>query len=432
MAIEKLPHTYALASAVQIWPLDVSAREPRYLVEVEQERRFEISSGIHDVIQLLRDGRRTAEEIAQELQERGFEDATPERISRLIRKVLIPRRIVEAPAGEPVEDHQASKKRSSYLRVKIPLVGAETLRPITAALRLLFNTRIFIVALSIGAVAHFYFYTQIFVDFEWAAINLPLVDYAFLLLLMNLAAITHELGHATACRYYGCPHGKIGWGIYIFMLVLYTDVSPAWRLKRRQRAVVDCAGMYFELIAASFVLGLYLLTSKPLFAYLFLLLDLSILNSLNPVLRRDGYWLLSDLAGQANLRDANLEILQSWWTRLFRGGKAKQPERPSIPRWLRVTIQLYSVATVIFSALFVFWILRRITSEIIPGVPMLLQRIADSLSAEPMAYMGALDGALRLLFYSIFVLFIAIAAWKFVSPLVHWLRGADANHQASA
>ncbi len=419
---EKTASSFILTPSVETWPLDVSSSEERYLVEVGEERRFEVSSGVHQVIELLRDGSSTAEDIAHKLQGLGFENATPERILRLIRQVLIPRHIVEPPPGEEFEEQPARVKRSSFLRVKMPLVGPETLRPITGVLRYLFDRRVMIVTLMVALAAHLYFYAQIFPTFEWAAIELPLFQYALLLLAMNLAAIFHELGHATACRHYDCPHGKIGWGVYIFMLVLYTDVSPAWRLDRRQRAMVDFAGMYFELIAASLVLGTYLWTGNALLVYLFLLLNLSILTSLNPVLRQDGYWLVSDLAGQANLRDANLEMLRGWWDKLV-GREAATA--PSIPTRLRITIQIYSVLTVFFSIVFFYWIAGWIVAEVVPGVPLLLQQIAGSLRDQPADYLGTLVALLRLLMYSLFVFFIAIAAWNLVAAMGRWVRGVE-------
>lgn len=404
--------------------MDTNGDDPRYLVEVK-DHRFEVSRGVHEAIELLREGYSTVEDIVEELRARGYAKATPERISRLIRKVLIPRGIVEPPAGEEPAPYQPRQKRSSFLRLQVPLVEPQVLSPLTNALGFLFRPTILTAMVLVGAAAHLFFYAQVLVGFHWSVLDLPLVDYVLLLLFMNLTTLFHELGHAAACRHFGCPHGKIGWGIYIYMLVLYTDVSAAWRLKRPQRAVVDLAGMYFELIIASGVLALYLWTSKTVFVYAFLLLDFSILSSLNPVLRRDGYWLVTDLTGNTNLRDANLRVLRGWWTKLTGKGKRQPREEVSSPTWMRITLQLYSAVTLIFSVLLGYWLVTRITAEIIPGAPVLLGQIKTGFGAEPIDYAGGMEAVVRLFFYLLFVLLVGTAAWRFVAALGRWLRGSE-------
>lgn len=53
-----------------------------------------------------------------------------------------------------------------------------------------------------------------------------------LLVFMLGSSLFHELGHASACKYYGIKHGGIGFGLYLNIPVLYTDVTEVWQLKR--------------------------------------------------------------------------------------------------------------------------------------------------------------------------------------------------------
>lgn len=48
----------------------------------------------------------------------------------------------------------------------------------------------------------------------------------------------HELGHASACRYFDISHGGIGLGLYINIPVFYTDVSSVWKLPRKKDALL--------------------------------------------------------------------------------------------------------------------------------------------------------------------------------------------------
>ena len=67
----------------------------------------------------------------------------------------------------------------------------------------------------------------------------------------------HELGHASACKYFGIQHGGIGFGLYLNFPVLYTDVTEVWKLKRGQRCVVNLAGVYFQSYWLILLLGVF-------------------------------------------------------------------------------------------------------------------------------------------------------------------------------
>jgi len=72
-------------------------------------------------------------------------------------------------------------------------------------------------------------------------------------------------------------------------------------LRRGQRAAVDLAGMYFQLVAGTGLLALYTLTGYAPLAGTALAIDASFLFNLNPFLKMDGYWFVSDLLGIPNL-----------------------------------------------------------------------------------------------------------------------------------
>jgi putative peptide zinc metalloprotease protein len=93
------------------------------------------------------------------------------------------------------------------------------------------------------------------------------------------------------------------------MPCLYVNVSDAWLLPSlRDRLVVSSAGLLVELAlfgAAAAALALLPLGGLPtvaLFAVFSVCGLRSVLVNLNPLIRLDGYYLLSDLAGVPNLR----------------------------------------------------------------------------------------------------------------------------------
>ena len=420
---------YSVAPSVQTWSFDVSGKNPSYLVEVGSTQRFEVTAGVYRVIELLRQQPRSVDDIVAALRMEGSGTASVEKISWLVRSILLPRRIAEVEGDGTVAEtlqYRPAKKRSNFLWLQVPLVGPEALRPLTHMLGVLFNPWIAVPLLGATVGASMFFYGGVMPGFRWDLGNLSPAQGLLLLVALNLTAMFHEIGHASACRYFGSSHGKIGWGVYLFMLVLYTDVSPVWRLKRWQRAVVDAGGMYFEAIATLLFLSLYWITGHPLFVYGFVFVNLSMANSLNPILRQDGYWLLSDLSGQTNLRQATLELIRYVAERAVGKKGEWRPALFSKPRWLQATIVIYTILSVAFSTVLVAWLVNHLVADVIPLSWGLISRILMLLQSGSPSVGEILSLAGRLGLQFIFVLLVGAAAWSLgfsiLQPLVK--RGA--------
>jgi putative peptide zinc metalloprotease protein len=139
--------------------------------------------------------------------------------------------------------------------------------------------------------------------------------------------LLHELGHVSACAKFGARHDGIGVGLYWLWPTFYSEVHDAWRLPKLQRAVVDAGGIYFQGIYAV-LLGLAALaTGEPTLWLACWFSHYLMLHTLNPVLKFDGYWLLSDLSGSYNLHARIKQI----WGRVFRAVARRGGEWPG--RW---------------------------------------------------------------------------------------------------
>jgi putative peptide zinc metalloprotease protein len=134
--------------------------------------------------------------------------------------------------------------------------------------------------------------------------------------LTMLGVVVHELGHLSACARFGARHGGMGLGVYWCMPVLYAEVSGAWMLPRLQRAAVDIGGVYLQ-CAYLIALGTAYLTSGAApFLEAMTWTHFLMLHTLNPVLKYDGYWLLTDLCGAPNLHDQVRDIARQAWRAL--------------------------------------------------------------------------------------------------------------------
>jgi len=160
-----------------------------------------------------------------------------------------------------------------------------------------------------------------------------------------LAGLIHELGHSIATMSYGRAPGIIGAGVYIIMPVLFSDVTNVWNLKRQQRVVVDLGGMYLQgiFLVLSFLVNTFLIKSN-LITIGILMSGFQIIGNLNPFIKFDGYWVLSDFLGVTEIR----LVIGRVWIDLFRKLFNKPPKFDKLSKMKKVVIYTYSVFTACF------------------------------------------------------------------------------------
>lgn len=122
-----------------------------------------------------------------------------------------------------------------------------------------------------------------------------------------LIKVLHEIGHGLTCVHHGGECHELGCIVVGFLPLLYCDVSDSWRQRHPWRRMqVAAAGIAVELFIAA-VFGLLWLASIPgllhsVFLNVMLLCSLNtVLINGNPLLRYDGYYVLSDLLRMPNL-----------------------------------------------------------------------------------------------------------------------------------
>ncbi|MET0266217.1 MAG: hypothetical protein ABW202_11425, partial [Duganella sp.] len=244
--------------------------------------------------------------------------------------------------------------------------------------------------------------------------------------LLLLSGLIHELGHSAACRYFGCTHGAIGFGLYLIFPAWYADVSKAWRLAPRQRAVVDLGGVYFQ---ALLLIGidLYALASGSALAYkLTWLITFTMLFTLNPVFKFDGYWLLSDLSGLHNLH----RQVRSAAARLLLRLLGRAPAAPVAP--ILLAYGLMSGAYMMYFISYLVMEIRRM-GHTLPGA------VSDGLhhlqfaGGEPSVSTGMSAGAVtgELLWAAVIssaCIFLAAKIWRSVVELRQALVQARTHH----
>ncbi len=156
-----------------------------------------------------------------------------------------------------------------------------------------------------------------------------------------VATAFHECGHATGCAYSGAKPGVLGAGVYIVWPVFYCDVTDAYRLGKAGRLRTDLGGIYFNAIFALLIAGLYTLTGFEPLLLIILLQHFAIFQQLMPLLRLDGYYIISDLTGVPDILGRIRPILRS----LLPGREPDDKVRELKP-WVRVAVSAYVVTLI--------------------------------------------------------------------------------------
>ncbi len=169
--------------------------------------------------------------------------------------------------------------------------------------------------------------------------NLVLL-YAALVVVKTL----HEFGHAAACRRFGGEVHTMGVMLLVFTPVPYMDATASWAFRSRgRRALVGAAGMLVEIFVAALAAVVWANTGPGTLhgiAYnvTFVASVSTILFNANPLLRFDGYYILSDLLDIPNLHSRAVRHLTHLVERYAFGWKdSESPARsPRERTWLTV------------------------------------------------------------------------------------------------
>ena len=174
----------------------------------------------------------------------------------------------------------------------------------------------------------------------------------------------HELGHGLAVRRYGGEVRELGVSLILLTPAPYVDASAANAFAApRQRLVVSAAGILVELGLACAALAVWLAVAPGLLrdAALTVLLICSVstlLFNANPLVRLDGYYVLTDALQLPNLALRS----QAWWARRWRGwvGVADAGPPPLLARgearWLACYAPAAWLYRVLLLASLVLWV----------------------------------------------------------------------------
>jgi putative peptide zinc metalloprotease protein len=151
-------------------------------------------------------------------------------------------------------------------------------------------------------------------------------------LTLFIVTMLHESAHGLTCKHYGGEVHEIGFLLMFFMPCFYCNVSDAWLFRERSKRLwVTLAGGFFELFLwalAVFTWRLTLPGSLPNYLAFIVVSACGVrsLFNFNPLLKLDGYYLLSDWLEIPNLRQRAIGYLMAQLRRVLWGASRPSPE----------------------------------------------------------------------------------------------------------
>jgi len=245
-----------------------------------------------------------------------------------------------AQVREILEDGRVDKQTSllhtlflKYIFLKVPLFKPQKFLEKTFPFVRFMFTRSFFMGI-LGLLAFGIFLTvQQWDDFLNTLTAFFSLENIILVMISTIIIKTvHELGHAYMAHKYKVPVTTMGAIFIVFYPILYTETTNAWRIyDRKKRLNIAAAGIMAEMALASMALIVWHISPPGLIqntAYFiaFISLFLSIFINSNPLMRFDGYYLLSDLLGIDNLQPRAVQFFRWKRRNLSLGTDTEAPE----------------------------------------------------------------------------------------------------------
>lgn len=281
----------------------------------------------------------------------------------------------------------------------------------------------------------------------WSTRFLDPVNLVLLILVYPCLKALHELAHGLTTKKWGGQVYEVGLMFLIFMPVPYVDASASARFPSKyQRMLVAASGVMTELWCAAIALFIWLASDHVLVRDICLNIMImgavsSLLFNGNPLLRFDGYYVLSDALEIPNLGTRASLYLKSLWQKAVLGLEpAALPLAPGEKKWLLLygvlsgvyrLVLSFAVAVYIAGHYFFVGVLLAIWAVILQIVLPLWRGLAGAFTA------ASKNGKQRRFWLVHALLAMAIYVALFVIPVrhatdAHGVIAVEGQHQIKA
>ena len=166
----------------------------------------------------------------------------------------------------------------------------------------------------------------------------------------------HEFAHGLTCKHFGGHVHEMGFLLIYLQPAFYCNISDAWLFPEKSRRLwVTAAGAFFEMTLWALATVAWRLTEPATWVsdVALVIMATSAIKqvfNLNPLIKLDGYYLLSDWLDMPNLRQRSFQYVGARFRRLLGGDQSPQPELTLRERRISLGYGLVAVA-------FSYWLL---------------------------------------------------------------------------
>lgn len=294
----------SLRTEVVITPFDAKDGRERFLVAIDHHH-FTVDLATALLLENLRQPA-SLEAVAARMSECLGVSLDASRIRAVIQNEL-PKALFE-PDDRP---------KKTPLSWQVMLFSEPVLAPLSKLVRPLFSAKISLALLMAVALICVLVVAR-YLDDPLVATTNGFSSWLQAFILTLTGMLIHELGHVAALNKFGGKSGGVGFGIYFIFPTFFADVTAAWRLHAGQRAVVDLGGLYLQSLYLGLMGAWALCAANPAVPMKVMWLShFLMLYTLNPSLKFDGYWLISDLTRTSNLHERVLDTARKVVSRLI-------------------------------------------------------------------------------------------------------------------
>jgi putative peptide zinc metalloprotease protein len=218
----------------------------------------------------------------------------------------------------------------------------------------------------------FAFMTYVFIT-HWSQIGVDTFEYytftdksaadlAEFWILFFIMAFFHESAHALTCKHYGGGVHATGFHLIYLTPAFFVDVTEVWVYANRLQRVITCVvGIWTELMICSLATVIWWGTPPggaihDLAYKVILIAGIAVvLVNLNPLVKLDGYYVMSETLGIDSIKERSTALLLSWVQKhVFRLAVEVPYVRPRL-RWFFVP---YAILSGIYSYLLLYAVAR--------------------------------------------------------------------------
>ena len=178
---------------------------------------------------------------------------------------------------------------------------------------------------------------------------------------LAIIKVIHEFGHGLTAKHFGGEVHEMGMLFLVLTPALYCDVTDSWLLPSKWKRIwISAAGIYVECFLASLATFVWWNTEQGLLnslslATMFICSVNTIMFNANPLLRYDGYYVMSDFLEIPNLRVKSTQFFAYLFQEKVLG--LEIPVQSYMPRSRRTLFVTYAIASYLYRWVVTFSIL---------------------------------------------------------------------------